>query len=116
MSNYPDSPWVTFDWGYLDDEGVECVGFGVCQEGTSGNILLGDDSGFVCETGSTERGMATARRIANCCNSHNELVKWLDAFLEITANPAPNAGDRKIQWLSVATNARLALEKARGAA
>jgi len=31
-----------------------------------------------------------------------ELVSALEAFLEVTKNPAPNAEDRKIQWLSVA--------------
>lgn len=53
---------------------------------------------------------ANARLIA----AAPDLLAVCKAFLEIAENPAPRADDRKMQWLSVAMNARTAITKATG--
>ncbi len=63
-----------------------------------------------------------ARRAAACVNALAgipieaiesgvvaELVSALKAFLEVTKNPASNAGDRQMQWLSVAMKGQAAI-------
>lgn len=63
MSKHTPGPWVTFNYGGNTGDG-DFEGFGVCQQGKSVAVMMGDPNGYVCDLPESKYQQANGRLIA----------------------------------------------------
>lgn len=100
MSKRTPGPWVTFNYGGNTGDG-EFEGLGVCQQGKSVAVMMGDPNGYVCDCPPSKYQEANARLIA----AAPDLLEALEVIA---------ADSRWISGEPTLLQARAAIAKAKG--